>query len=272
MSFDEEVKALQGGEVKEEVIENVIDDTQDEDEPIQVEEQHEDDDKDEVDEQADGENAHDDSDEDAAKKQQAYRDRRKQKLEQEKQREANQSQYQQTVDNTVKKAESNPLEPYIPALQKIHENELMDKDEVALKPMEDEFKEAFTDYDDVVEKALGFTKKNLIKRGMTERQASDHLRREKLVIANKAHMLGQDPVEAIYNEAKNIVDVLDSYAVELGYTKAKPKTNLQAAKEMSKPNAMTGGKGSAAAKKTFSELDDDDMDEISNMTLSDMGW
>ncbi len=139
-----------------------------------------------------------------------------------------------------------------------------------LKSLEDEFKVAFTDYDDVVATAMDITLDRMVQGGMTRRAAEDVLRMEKLKIADSAAAKGQDPVEAVYKEAKSINDWFDGYAKKLGYEKTnKPKeksiTQKAALREAAKPNAISGGKSAAAITKDF-----DDLDDVSNLTIGQM--
>ena len=52
-------------------------------------------------------------------------------------------------------------------------------------------------------------------------------------------------MEAVYNEAKEILSIFDKFAEMKGYKKVDgaPKTNLQAIREINKPNAMSGSAG-----------------------------
>jgi hypothetical protein len=144
--------------------------------------------------------------------------------------------------------------------------------EKELKTLERDFVDAFPDYNDVVERALDATKMRMVSQGMDESDVDAYLRKEKVLIADRAAAQGLDPVEAVYNEAKGIVSWLDGYAEKMGYVKngekAKLKTNLQAIREISKPAAVGTGRGTGAAKKTFDEMDD--LEEIGQVTLGDL--
>lgn len=138
--------------------------------------------------------------------------------------------------------------------------------ESELVALEAEFKEAFPDYEDKVNQALEITKVRLIESGMSETEADKYLKREKVLLADAAAAAGKDPVEAVYNEAKSILNVFEKYAEKAGYIKPeKKKTNLQALREASKPNAMSGGagRGAAAAKKTMDDMQLEELDDIS---------
>lgn len=143
--------------------------------------------------------------------------------------------------------------------------------EKELTGLEKEFSEVYDDYEDKLKQATEFTKRSLMKRGLSESEALEQIRLEKIMIADKAAAAGQDPVEAVYNECNNIVSVIDEYAAELGYTRqeGRKKTNLEKMRKLSKPNAMTGGAGKSAkaAKPTFDELDDDDLETIHNTPI-----
>jgi len=144
--------------------------------------------------------------------------------------------------------------------------------EKELIDLEKPFKEAFPDYDDKVNQAIELTKLRLLEDGADESYANDYLKREKVLLADRAAARGEDPVEAVYKEAEKILNVFEAYAEKNGYTKGRPKTKMQALKEMSKPNAMTAGagRGASAAKQTFDELGDDDLEEIHNTTIWDV--
>ena len=145
--------------------------------------------------------------------------------------------------------------------------------EKELNGLEVEFKEAFTDYDEVVNDALELTKMRLVADGVPSGEADDYLREKKVLIADEAAARGEDPVEAVYKEGKAIISVFDAYAEKKGYAvNGKPKTNLQTIRELNKPNAMTGGagRGATAAKTTFDDLGDDDLEEIRNTSIWDV--
>ena len=203
-------------------------------------------------------------------RQEAYRDRQRKKAEDE----------QAKADEAAAKAVDAPqspapqADPYAEVQQYIRTQKFeqaVNTAEKELIELEKPFKEAFTDYDDIVSSAIELTKMRLVKDGMTETEADSHLRREKVLVADRAVAQGLDPVEAVYNEGKAILDVFDAYAEKRGYKKGTPKTNLQAMREISKPNAMTGGagKGAKAGNTTFDELGDDDLEEIHNTTIWD---
>jgi hypothetical protein len=141
-----------------------------------------------------------------------------------------------------------------------------------LKVLENDFKTAYTDYDDIVNDALELSKIRLMSQGMSEGNAISTLEREKILLADSAASKNLDPVEAVYNEAKEILSVFDKFAEMKGYKKVDgaPKTNLQAIREINKPNAMSGGagKGAAAANPSFDEMED--LNDINNMTIGDL--
>jgi hypothetical protein len=138
-----------------------------------------------------------------------------------------------------------------------------------LGEIEKEYKVVFPDYDDLVSTAMDITKDRMVQGGMTEQQANEALRLEKLKIADAAAARGEDPAEAVYKEAKAINTWFQTYASKLGYVKQgasqKPITQKAALREASKPNAMTGGKGAAAIKPNY-----DEMDDVSDLTIGQM--
>lgn len=155
---------------------------------------------------------------------------------------------------------------YFKKLQKQQEFEGKIKQaEVELTNLEGEFKVAYPDYEDKVNQAIKLTKYRLIEEGYSEARAEAELKREKVLLADRAAAQGKDPVEAVYNEANKILKIFEKFAEENGYTKGKKKTNLQALREAAKPNAMSGGagKGATAARKTFDDMEGDEVDELS---------
>lgn len=167
----------------------------------------------------------------------------------------------QVVDDADKQA--------IEFVKQFHKQQIFERNikqaEVELTSLEGEFKVAYPDYEDKVNQAIKLTKYRLVEQGMSEAEAEQVLRREKVLLADKAAAAGKDPVEAVYNEAKTILKVFEKFAEEAGYTKGKKKTNLQALREASRPNAMSGGagKGATAARKTFDDMEGDEIDELS---------
>lgn len=142
------------------------------------------------------------------------------------------------------------------------EKELIERENV--------FKEAFVDYDDKVNSAMELTKHRLINQGYSETEAAEALRREKILLADRAAYRGLDPVEAVYKEANDILSTFEKFAESRGYIKPETKkTKLQAAREMSKPNAMAGGTGALAIRRTVDDLGDEDIEDINNMPLSE---
>lgn len=209
------------------------------------------------------------------RKQEEYRERKRREREEKARQDQLQQQAAVATSNVkpAEKVDADELAEFrqIAAQQKFERNLSLAEQE--LVQLEQPFKEAFDDYDSVVEKAIEFSKVRLVEQGLTESQAAETLRREKVLLADKAAAQGLDPVEAVYSEAKAIMSTFDKFAEKMGYTKGKPKTNLQAAKEMAKPNAFSGGagKGASASKKTFDDLGDDDMEELDGLTLGAMG-
>ncbi len=157
-------------------------------------------------------------------------------------------------------------------IQKERINSWINNAENELTALEDEFKVAFTDYDDAVQTALDITLDRMISGGMSKRQAEEALRLEKLKIADAAAAKGLDPVEAVYKEAKAINTWFETYAQKLGYQKVgspksqeKALTQKAALREASKPSAVSGGKNANALKLTF-----DEMDDVDGVTIGDM--
>lgn len=135
-----------------------------------------------------------------------------------------------------------------------------------------DFKAAYPDYEEKVNNAIEFAKIRLMSNGMSEDEASESLRFEKTLLADRAVSEGKDPLQAIYEEAESINSSFELFAEKMGYTKGKAKTNLQAQREASKPNPMGSGagKGSNAVTRKFDELGDDDLEEIKNTSIWDI--
>jgi UDP-N-acetyl-D-mannosaminouronate:lipid I N-acetyl-D-mannosaminouronosyltransferase len=230
--------------------------------------------KEEVIQEAQEEVAKTESDDELKQKQDAYKERQRKKREE---LEARQKELSQQADiaqsNSKQEDEVNKMLAEVLAFKKTQEQEVMIKQaERELQSYEKEYTEAFPDYEDSVKKAIELTKLRLVAEGMDEADAIQYLNREKVLLADRAVAAGLDPVEAIHKEAKTILSTFEQFAELNGYVKAeskeKPKTNLQALREASKPNAMTGGKPASAVKHNFDE--EDDMDVIKGATLSDL--
>lgn len=132
------------------------------------------------------------------------------------------------------------------------------------------FQKAYPDYEETVTNAVEFAKIRLVQSGMSEEEATKQVNYEKTMIADRAVAQGNDPLLAIYEEGQMINNTFETFAEKMGYVKAGKKvTNLQAQREMSKPNAMDSGKGSAAAKYKFDDLGDDDLQEIKETNIWD---
>lgn len=152
------------------------------------------------------------------------------------------------------------------------ERQLVQGDEQAYKLMEADYVQAYPEYTSDMERAKKALLMRLKADGLSDDEASYAVRREMMVQANLAHRSGLDPVEHLHNEAKKINGWLDQYVQEMGYAPTKAiKTNLQAQRAASRPNAMIGGagKGANASVKKFSEMGDDDLEEIKNTTIWD---
>lgn len=207
----------------------------------------------------------DEEEKEKLRKQEEYRERQKKKREEEQQRKA-----EKVVQDEA--GDDREIEELKQMAREQKFTRMVNQAEQELIQLEKPFKEAFTDYDDVVSNALAFTKIRLTADGMTESQADAYLRQEKVLLADRAAAQGLDPVEAVYNEAKSIMSTVDKFAEQMGYTKGRPKTNLQAVKEMSKPNAFSGGVGKGAKNQIgFNDMGDEDLDDIDNFTLGDLG-
>lgn len=148
-------------------------------------------------------------------------------------------------------------------------NKALAQAEKELTALEGEYSEAYDDYNDTLKQAVEITKFRLMEQGFSESEADAYVKREKVLLADLAASQGKDPVEAVHKEAQIIVRGFEKFAEANGYIKPEDKkTNLQKMREISKPNAMTGGAGKSAqaAKKTFDEMDD--LEEIDNVPLS----
>lgn len=206
------------------------------------------------------------------KKQEAYRERQRKKAEEKKQQlQAYDNQVQESV-NSIDEDEQKAAIEFVKNFRQQQEFVIkLNQAEKELQTLENDFKEAFTDYDDVVSDALEFSRLRLVDQGMTESQANEALRREKILIADRAAAQGVDPVEAVYNEAKSIMKVIDRYVEKKGLKKdERPKTNLQAIREINKPNAMTGGKGRGATVRSTSFDDLENFEDIDAVPLGEL--
>lgn len=164
-------------------------------------------------------------------------------------------------------------------IQKQRRQEMLDAASRELSQIEQaakkdkEFTQAFPDYDDVVNNAIEFAKIRLIEEGATEAEAVKRLEYEKTLLADRAVASGKDPMVAIYEEGRRINRAFETFAEKMGYSKGiKKKTNLQAQRDASRPNAVAGGagRGAGAITKKFDELGDDDLDEIKNTNIWDV--
>lgn len=206
------------------------------------------------------------------KKQEAYRERQRKKAEEKR---AQLERYDNVVDEAVDNIDEDEQKAAIEFVKSFRQNQeyvvKLNRAEKELNALEVDFKEAFTDYDDVVNEALEFSEMRLVSQGINETEAKEMLRREKILIADRAAAMGKDPVEAVYNEAKSIMSLIDKYVEKKGYKKdVRPKTNLEAIREISKPNAMTGGKGRGATVQTKSFDEMDSIQDIGEVTLGEL--
>lgn len=207
------------------------------------------------------------------KKIEAYKARRAAKLQEEqKKAEAKQSLPQQ---QEVKQEDSpeDELKSLVEELRRYKKQQEFEQNiklaERELNMYEEEFRKEITDYDEKVNDAIELTKIRLVKSGVSEKDAEEYVRREKILLADKAVAAGLDPVEAIYNEANLILSVYEEFAAKKGVKKAPAKTNLQALREASKPNALSSSSGrpTKAVQTTF---DDMDLDDVHNLSIGDM--
>lgn len=199
------------------------------------------------------------------RKEQAFLERQRKKAERRAELEL------QNKNNTLNQTEKDELDELREAANYVRFQRALESDRYAFSSMEKEFAENISDYAQTKEFAQNALKKRLMARGMTEAQAASQIELDMLKLANMAHKNNMDPVEAVYKEAKQINQWIESIAEEMGYVKAKkPKTNVQALREASKPNAMTGGLGrsSRASKKSWQDLDT--VEEVREVTLREL--
>lgn len=212
--------------------------------------------------------------EQVAKDEAAYRERMRRRLEQ------RQEELKQRANNVVNEQDNDEvnriekkLAEFDQVIQRQRYQESLKAAEIELETYEKEFSTVFKDYSELVDRAIDIEKRRIMQLGLSERQAEDHLREQKVLLADRAAAQGEDPVEAVYKEAKKITSWFDEEAARMGYVKqGKKQTNLAAQRKASKPNAVSGGagQGANAVSKTFDALGDDDMEEIKNTTIWDI--
>lgn len=271
---EEEAEAVETEEEVDEVEEESTDETDVEEEAPAADE--------EKPAEVEGEESEEDK---RVKAQEAYRERQKQKKEDAEKRAAEakaaqdaEAERQELLKQQAKAGEvseqdaiKQKLAVVDQIIQKERVNAWINNAEEELTALEDEFKVAFSDYDDLVTTALDITLDRMVSGGMSKKQAQEALRLEKLKIADAAAARGLDPVEAVYNEAKAINTWFETYAEKLGYTKSatspkgKSMTQKAALREASKPNAVNGGKNASALKLSY-----DEMDDVSDLTIGQM--
>jgi phage protein D len=204
-------------------------------------------------------------------KRKAYKERQDKRKQEEEQRridEENRRLEQERLRNQADTAQEQDRTKYLEQVAaKLERQEVMSAAKREYATLEKDFVEAYPDYTDKVNVAVEFAKNNLMKQGFSEAQALERIENEKIMVADAAVRAGKDPVEAVYQEANNIEALIHETASKLGYVKQDKKTNLQKKRELSKPNAMQGGRGTRAVHKG---LMDDDNDELDNMSLGDM--
>jgi len=268
---------------KEENQDNVeVQEDSEQDESVEQDDAVQDEDNQEAEAVEDAQDETEENDDDAEKlkKQEAYRERQRQKKEEAERRQAEAQRVldSETSTRQQKQEAQDEKEEMRKALEEINQyraqqqyQAMVERAKHEVKELEGEFREAFDDYDALVDQAMDISRMNLISKGYSEAQANAHLELEKVKIADLAAANGKDPIEAIYNEAKSINSWFTETAEKMGYTKAtKPKTNLQAMREMAKPNAATGGKGKGANASRLTLEEMDDVEDINNLTLSEM--
>ena len=212
------------------------------------------------------------------RKQQAYRDRKAREIEERAKQEQRAAELaEQAVSSTPSSQEPSDdleaikrkMDEYDSIVKQQQFQSSIKQAERELAELEKPFVEAFPDYQDKVNQAIELSKLDMISQGYTEAESTIYLNQQKVLVADVAAAQGLDPVEAVYNKAKQTLGVFEKFAESQGYVKAgaKPKTNLQAQREASKPNAMTGGSSMSSQKRDYENLD---MEEVEDLTLADM--
>lgn len=200
------------------------------------------------------------------KAQEDYKKRQEERRRKQEEQKSQQQNYEKAAEKAVDNADKEALEFVKQLRQQQEMAQLYEGDKKALKGYEEEFAKAYPDYNDKKNTAFEILIEKQVALGKTEEQARSELEYEMILLANQAAVKGLDPVEEIYKEANSIINAMDKYAEKMGYIKpSKKKTNLQALREASKPNAMSGGagKGATAARKTFDDLEGEEVDELS---------
>jgi DNA-binding IscR family transcriptional regulator len=207
------------------------------------------------------------TDEELEGKRKAYKERQEKRKRDEEER-YKREQDQEKLRTQADTAQTQDRTKYLEQVAaKLERQDMINSAKRELATLEKPFIEAYPDYTDKVNTAVEFTKMNLMKSGMSEAQALEQIEYQKVMLADAAVRQGRDPVEAVYNEAGNITSIIDEFAKQRGYVKPDNKTNLQKKRELSKPNAVKGGRGTRAVQKG---LMDDGNDELDNMSLGDM--
>lgn len=221
------------------------------------------------------------ADEDLERKREAYRERQRKRKEKEgaeaklyeAQRAAQMNPSPSAEDNDEIAQLKRQVAALQPAIQEQQFNQALFRAEQELNAYEKEYREVQPDYDDIVTRAINLTKARLVASGQSESAADAYLRREKVLLADRAAAQGDDPVEAVYNEAKAINDWFESQAEAMGFVRkddGKKKTNLAALREASKPSAATGQSGKGARAKVSSFDENQDLNDIHNTTLGEL--
>lgn len=200
------------------------------------------------------------------KAQEDYKKRQEERKRRQLEQKAEQDTHEKAAEKAVDNADKEALEFVKQLRQQQEMTHLYEGDKKALKGYEEEFEKAYPDYNDKKNAAFEILIEKQVALGVTKEQATAKLEYEMILLANQAAVKGLDPVEEIYKEANSIISAMDKYAEKMGYIKpTKKKTNLQALREASKPNAMSGGagKGATAVRKTFDDLEGDEVDGLS---------
>lgn len=223
----------------------------------------------EVEKEEQEESSEDQEVDEKTKKEQEFLERRRKRA----QKEREEREHYQESTREYSQEQEDDLQELRQAAQELKLQKSIARDRRVFQEMEKDFSENISDYTKTKEQAIEILKEQYIMNGMSEVEAMSQIEVDMLLKANKAYMSNLDPVEEVYKEAKKINDFIDHIASKRGYVKEpnfKPKTNMQALREASKPNAMTGGlgRGGRAVKTSFDEMDD--LESIQQATLRDV--
>lgn len=136
-----------------------------------------------------------------------------------------------------------------------------------LATLENDFSEVYTDYKDVVDRALAFTKQTLVSQGLSEAEAEAEAEKQKVIIADRAAASGHDPVEVVYKKAQSMNKAFELYAEKMGYKKVEKETNLDKVRKITNPTAVNaGGSSGKGSQKSLR----DDAKAIVGMTIGEL--